>query len=330
MAKYKVVVSDWEFEDLSYEKAILDNEEIELVSVQCITEQDVIAHCHDADAIINSYAPINQRVIKELKKCKVISRYGVGVNNIDLEAATEKGICVANVPDYCIDEVSDHALALLLSWARKIPFADKATKEKDWDYKLSGPIYRLKGRILGLIGFGKISQRLAEKAAPLGLKVIAYDPYFPKEVALEKGVELVSLDEICSKSDIISVHVPLTNETNGIIGKKQLESMKKETFIINTSRGPAIDEEALIHALETDQIAGAALDVTEEEPIRRDHPFLSMDHIIVTPHVAWYSEEAEREVRSKVAMAVADVLLHQQYPKYLVNNKLKDSFKIDA
>lgn len=328
MKKWKVVVSDWEFEDLRYEKSILENEQLEFVTAQCKTEDDVIAHCRDADAIINQYAPISRNVIEALDHCQVIVRYGVGVNTIDLDAATEQGICVANVPDYCIDEVSDHAFALLLSWARKITFADKTTKDTKWDFKCFRPIYRLRGRTLGLVGFGKIPQRLAEKAVTVGLKIVAYDPYFPHDAAVERGVELVSLEELCSRSDMISVHAPLTKETKGLIGRRQFKKMKKEAFIINTSRGQVIDETDLIDALNDKEIAGAALDVVEAEPIRRDHPFLTADNVILTPHIAWYSEQAEKEMRSKVAMGVADVLFYRQYPKYLVNGRVKDKFKL--
>lgn len=324
MKKWKVVVSDWEFENLNYESDILNHEQLEVVTAQCKTEQEVIENCWDADAIINQYAPMSQTVIDALDNCKVIARYGVGVNTIDLAAATDKGICVTNVPDYCMDEVSDHALALILSWVRKVTFTNNRTKAYDWDFKVSRPIYRLKGRILGLVGLGKIPQRLAEKAQALGLNVIAYDPYMLEEVASQLGVQLVSLNELCAKADIISVHTPLTNETQGLISRPQFEDMKNEAFIVNTSRGPVIDEDALIEALRTHLIAGAALDVVEDEPISRDHPLLQMENVILTPHMAWYSEQAEMEMRSKVAMGVVDVLVYEQYPKYLVNHQVTD------
>lgn len=325
MNKWKVVVTDWEYDDLRFEeRVLLQHEEIELVTAQCRTEEDVIAACHDADAIINQYAPLGEKVIEALDKCKVITRYGVGVNTIDLEAATKKGICVANVPDYCMDEVADHTLALLLSWTRKVTLANYHVKNDMWDFKVTQPIYRLRGRKLGLVGFGKIPQALAEKVKPLGLQVLAYDPYFPVEKAAERGIALVSLDELCRQADIISVHAPLMEATRGMIGEEQFDVMKKGAIIINTSRGPVINEAMLIKALMEGKIAGAALDVVEEEPIPVDHPFLSMDQVILTPHVAWYSEEAAEEMRSKAAMGVVDVLIHGEYPKYLVNKRVKD------
>ncbi|MED4600496.1 C-terminal binding protein [Paenibacillus validus] len=331
MRKFKVVVTDWEYADLRFEEKVFQAyEEIELVPAQCRTEEDLIRVCQDADALINQYAPITRRVIESLQNCKVITRYGVGVNTVDLDAATEKGICVANVPDYCMDEVSDHALALLLSWARKVTAADHHVKNGVWDFKLTQPIYRLRERTIGLVGFGRIPQALAEKVKPLHLRVIAYDPFFPADVAKQKGVELVSLDALCEQSDFISVHAPLTADTKGLLGEKQFALMKKDAVVINTSRGPVIDEQALIAALEKGQIAGAALDVVEEEPIASDNPLLRMEQVILTPHVAWYSEESVAELRAKAAMGVADVLVFGEYPKYLVNHKVKEQGKLEA
>ncbi|WCK56572.1 C-terminal binding protein [Aneurinibacillus sp. Ricciae_BoGa-3] len=323
MKKWKVVVTDWEYEDLRFEQAVLNDESIELIPAQCKTEEEVINVCRDADAIINQYAPLSQRVIESLKKCKVITRYGVGVDTIDLKAATDRGICVANVPDYCVDEVSDHALALLLSWSRKVTLSNKYVKNGVWDFKVTQPIYRLRGRVLGLVGFGKIPQALAEKVKPLGIQVIAYDPYIPEEIAEKQDVTLVSLDELCQQSDFISVHAPLTSSTRGLIGKNEFSLMKDNAVVINTSRGPLIHEESLIEALQKEKIAGASLDVVEGEPISSNHPFLKMDNVILTPHVAWYSEESAAELRTKAAMGVVDVLLYCEYPKYLVNKEVK-------
>ncbi|KKK36803.1 2-hydroxyacid dehydrogenase [Mesobacillus campisalis] len=325
MAKIKVVVTDWEFEDLRFEESVLNAfQEIELVGANCRTEDEVIEACRDADGILNQYAPLSKRVIESLRNCKVIARYGVGVNTIDLEAASEKGICVANVPDYCMDEVSDHALALLLSWTRKVVVANQHVKAGHWDFKITRPIHRLRDKTLGLVGFGKIPQSLAEKVKPLGMHVIAADPFFPAEEARRKGVTLVSLGTLAEQSDIISVHAPLTPSTKGMLGKEQFARMKKSPLIINTARGPVIDEAALIEALNNGQVSGAALDVTEVEPIGENHPFLKMENVILTPHVAWYSEEAEAEMRVKVASGVADVLIHKEYPKYLVNHDVKN------
>lgn len=323
MTRWKVVVTDWEYDDLRYEEQVLHHDSLELVPAQCRTEEEVVAACRDADGIINQYAPISRNVIEALEKCQVIARYGVGVDTIDLSAATEKGICVANVPDYCVDEVSDHTLALLLNLVRKVSLADRAVKRGQWDFKVTQPIHRLRGSTVGLVGFGKIPRVLATKLRPLGFNVIAYDPYVSEKVASEQGVSLYSLDRLCEEADILSVHTPLTEETKGLIGKNQFSRMKRSALIVNTSRGQVIDEMALIEALQKGMIEGVALDVVEIEPIRPDHPFLSMENVLLTPHVAWYSEEASSDMRRKAAAAVRDVLLKREYPKYLVNRSVK-------
>jgi D-3-phosphoglycerate dehydrogenase len=328
LLKWKVVVTDWEYQDLRYEKKVLDEVGIELIPAQCKTEEEVIHACWDADGIINQYAPISARVIQSLKNCQVITRYGVGVNTIDIDAATEKGICIANVPDYCMDEVSDHTLALLLDGVRKVSLANAWVKKGKWDFKVAKPLYRLRGRTLGLVGFGKIAQALVGKVKPLGLNVIAYDPFVPETVAQAMGVTLVMLDELCERSDFISVHVPLTASTRGLIGKEQFQRMKKGAYLINTSRGPVVNEAALIEALQEGKLSGAGLDVVEEEPIRPDHPFLSMDSVTLTPHIAWYSEESEAEMRTKAAQGIVSVLVKREYPKYLVNHEVKEKRKL--
>ncbi|WP_282942401.1 C-terminal binding protein [Paenibacillus sp. RC67] len=329
MAKFKVVITDYEYSSLAIERNILHQLDIEFVtSSQCRTEDEVIEAAHDADAILNQYAPITEKVINNLAHCKVISRYGVGVNTIDLDAATRRGIVVSNCTDYCIDEVADHALALLLASARKIVQLNSFTKQGLWDYKKGTPIFRLRGKVLGLIGFGKIPQNICLKARALGLRVTAYDPYISNAIAAQYGVELVDLDTLCQQADYISIHVPLTPNTQGLIGAKQLSQMKREAILINTSRGPLIDESAMISALQSSQIAGAGLDVLEQEPILSDNPLLHMEQVILTPHAAWYSEESEKELKGKVAQNVVDVL-SGFYPRYLANHDVKRILKLN-
>ncbi|MBP2240502.1 D-3-phosphoglycerate dehydrogenase [Cytobacillus eiseniae] len=323
MSQFKVIVTDYEYDTFAPEKEVLDKLGIELTFEQCKTEDDVIEKCKDADALISQYAPFTRRVIENLNNCKVISRYGVGFNTIDVEAATEKGIIVGNVTDYCLDEVSDHAMALLLSSVRKITKMNNAVKSGTWDFKVAVPVFRLRGRTLGLVGFGNIPQTVATKAKAFGLNVIAYDPFVSEEVAKEKNVELVSLDELCERSDYLSVHVPLNKHTEGMISHEQFNKMKKEAFIINTARGPIIDEKALIQALQEEKIAGAGLDVLEVEPIDLNNPLLKMDNVLINPHSAFYSVEAEVELKRKTAQNVADVL-SGYYPTYLVNKEVKD------
>ncbi|MFE5323171.1 C-terminal binding protein [Paenibacillus sp. NPDC056579] len=323
MAVFKVVITDYEYKSLQIERKILEQLDMEFItSFQCRTEDEVIAAAHDADAILTQYAPITDKVISRLDRCKVISRYGVGVNTIDLHAATRKGIVVSNCTDYCMDEVADHALALLLASARKIAQVNDYVKQGVWDYKRAIPVFRLREKVLGLVGFGKIPQNLCVKAQALGMTVTAYDPYISNDVTARFGVLQVDLATLCRESDFISVHVPLTPDTQGLIGAEQFRLMKPGVIVVNTSRGPLIDEQALITALASRQIAGAALDVLEQEPIRPDHPLLSMEQVLLTPHAAWYSEDSEQELKGKIAQNVVDVL-SGFYPRYLANPDVK-------
>ncbi|RXJ02038.1 C-terminal binding protein [Anaerobacillus alkaliphilus] len=318
----KVVITDYEYKSLTTEQDVLKTVGIELITAQCKTEEEVIEACSDADGILNQYAPITRRVIENLKNCKVIARYGVGVNTIDVDAATEKGIIVSNVTDYCIDEVSDHAFALLMSAARKVVALNNSVKKGTWDFNIGVPIFRLRGRVLGLVGFGQIPQALAKKAQGFGIEVVAFDPFVREEIASQLNVQLVTLEELCKNADFISVHAPLNEQTQGLLSDAEFSLMKTETFIINTARGPVIDEKSLIRALQSGTIAGAALDVLEEEPIPIDNPLLKMENVILNPHVAWYSEEAQEELKRKTAQNVADVL-SGFFPKYFVNSSLK-------
>ncbi|MFC0557435.1 C-terminal binding protein [Halalkalibacter alkalisediminis] len=328
MSKFKVVVTDYEYSTLAPEQDVLSEVDgVEFIAVQCQTEDEVIKAAKDADALINQYAPITRKVIENLPKLKIVSRYGVGVNTIDIDAATENDVIVGNVTDYCMDEVSDHAFALLMACARKVVLLNREVKSGRWDFKVSVPIYRLRGSVLGLIGLGRIPQLLAAKAQAFGMKVVAFDPFVPKHVAEGLQVELLELNELCAQADFVSVHAPLIESTKGMIGEEQFKAMKKEAFIINTARGPVIDEQALIAALEQGEIAGAGLDVVEEEPIQEDNPLLKMDNVIINPHVAWYSEEAQLELKRKTAQNVADVL-NGFYPSYLFNSNVKETVKL--
>jgi len=323
MSKFKVVVTDYEYDTFAPEEEVLNKLGIELTFEQCKTEEDLIEKCKDADALLNQYAPISRRVIENLDKCKVISRYGIGFNTVDIDAATEKGIIVGNVTDYCLDEVSDHAMALLLSSVRKVTLMNNSVKGGEWDFKVAVPVYRMRGRTLGLVGLGNIPQTLAKKAQAFGINVIAFDPFVSPEVAAAIDVKLVTLDELCEQADYVSIHVPLNKHTEGMISHEQFNKMKKEAFIINTARGPIIDEKALIQALQEGKIAGAGLDVLEVEPIAQDNPLLKMDNVIINPHSAFYSVEAEAELKRKAAQNVADVL-SGYLPTYIVNKAVKD------
>ncbi|GAG61820.1 unnamed protein product [marine sediment metagenome] len=311
----KVVITDCDHPSVEIERKILSEIDPEFVLAYCNTEDEVIEVAQDAGGIINQYAPITRRVIESLKKCKVIARYGVGVDNIDIEAATEYGIIVANVPDYCIDEVSTHAMALILACARGITLLDNKIREKKWDFTLAKPLFRTKGKTLGLFGLGKIARAVAQKAAGFGFKIIAYDPYVSK---VNREIKLVKFSQLLSDSDFISIHTPLTDETSHSFGESELKTMKKTAYLINTARGPIIDERNLYVALKERWIAGAALDVMEKEPPDWENLLPKLDNLIITPHISFYSEESYVELKTKTAKAVCSAL-KGGLPRAMVN-----------
>ncbi len=313
--RLKVVITDCDHPSVEIERKILSEINPEFLLAHCNTENEVIEAAKDADAIINQYAPITKRVIESLKKCKVITRYGVGVDNIDVEAATEHKIIVANIPDYCVDEVSTHTLALILACARGITLLDNKIREKKWDFTLAKPLFRTKGKTLGLFGLGRIARAVAQKASGFGFKIIAYDPYVSK---VDDGIELVEFSKLLSNSDFISIHSPLTDETKHLFGENKLRAMKKTAYLINTSRGPIVDEKALYNVLKKRWISGAALDVMEKEPPDWENLLPKLDNLIITPHISFYSEESYVELKTKTAKAVLSVL-KGGLPRAMVN-----------
>ncbi|MBL1270289.1 MAG: C-terminal binding protein [Halomonas sp.] len=325
----KIVVTDFEFPDLAPERAVIEAAGFQLIEAQCKTEAEAIAACADADAIINQYCQLTAGVIDKLERCQVISRYGIGLNTIDVPRATESGIYVANVPDGSLEEVSDHAIALMMALKRGIATYDRALRAGTWDYTVAKPLSRLRGQTLGFLSFGQIAQRMAHKMANFGLRIIAHDPYADVAVAKSAGVELVTYDKLIAESDILSVHVPLTDETRHMISDAQFAAMKPTAIILNTARGPVVDEDALVRALKDGQIAGAGLDVFEAEPIGADHPLLSLPNVITSPHCAWYSEGSEFEIRSKTAQNIVDVLQGRE-PTYLANPAVRDILRAKA
>jgi D-3-phosphoglycerate dehydrogenase / 2-oxoglutarate reductase len=305
---FTVAITDSVFPSLEPEQTVLKPLGVELRPQQCRSEEEIIALARDADAVLNCYAKMTARVIDNLKRCKIIARYGIGVDNVDLAAATKARILVTNVPDYCIDEVSDHALALLLALARRITVADGAVKVGTWEVVAHAGIRRLRGQTLGLFGFGKIAKALASKVQPLGMKVLVYDPYLEPALIAQHGAEAVSLDKLLAEADAVSIHVPLSPETHQIIGQRELTRMKPTAFLINTSRGGIVDERALAAALKEGRLGGAGLDVLSVEPPPADHPLRQAPNIILTPHLAFYSRESVIELQTKAADEVARAL----------------------
>jgi len=313
--KYKIVITDCDHPSIEFEKEVFRQADVDLILENCKTEDDVITVASDVDGIINQYAPMTKKVIQVLSKCKVIARYGVGVDNIDIEAATKKNIIVANVPDYCIDEVSTHTMSLILACARSLTILDRKVRERKWDFTVAKPLFRTEGQTVGLFGLGRIARKVAQKALGFGFKVITYDPYVSES---GEDIKLVDLDYLLANSDFLSIHAPLTKETRHLFGENKLHKMKKTAFLINTSRGPLIDEKALYKALKEKWIAGAALDVMEKEPPDWNNPLLKLENIIITPHISFYSEESYRELKIKVAESVVSVLKGKQ-PRSTVN-----------
>jgi len=262
----------------------------------------------DADAILVTYAKLPGDLLRQLRRCKAIGRFGLGVDNIDVAAAAELGITVTYVPDYCMQEVSDHAMALLLALARKVPQSNALVQAGRWEMPAVVPIHRLAGRVLGLVGFGNIPRELAPKAKAFGLRVVAHDPYVSQQVLDAAGVERVSFDQLLEISDFVSIHAPLLSATRGLFNAEVFRKMKKGARLINTARGPLVDEDALVAALDSGQLAGAALDVVVVEPLPKDSKLIGHDNVILTPHTAFYSVEALNELQTKCAADVARVL----------------------
>lgn len=301
---YKVAVTDWGFPDLHQEKQILEPIGCVIADGQCKTAAEVAALARDADAVLTQWAPVTAEAIEAMEKCKVIVRYGIGVDNVDLEAAKKKGIPVVNVPDYAIDEVADHALSLMLSIVRKIPQIAQQVRAGKWDIAPCRPIIGLQDRTIGVAGFGNIARAVVRRAQAFGMKAVGYDPFVPAEVFGQHGAERVEWDELLARSDVISVHMPLTPQTKHSFNREAFRKMKPTSFLINTSRGGTVDTAALVDALKQGDIAGAALDVLEEEPIAQGHPLLAMDNCIVTSHCAWYSEQSMLRLQEYAALEV--------------------------
>ena len=319
MAEYKVVMTDDRHNTYEEEKKVLKSIGIDVIIANCTTVQEVIDTCHDADGIMVNLAPMPAEVIDKLEKCKIISRYGVGYDNVDVAACTRKGIYVANVPDYCAEEVSDQALALLMACARKVARRDAQVRAGEWNIFKADPIYRIAGKSFTFLGFGTIARCLFRKIQGFNFsRILIYDPYIDAETIKSMGAEKVEWEEALSTADFISIHMPLNEKTRGIINASSFALMKPTAILVNTSRGPVIDENALIDALNKGQINSAGLDVHTNEPLDKDSPFMKIKNCVLTDHAGWYSEEAMSELKRKVAENVRDVLSGGK-PKYAVN-----------
>ncbi len=323
----KVVITDFDYGDNDIEKTIIEAAGGRVVALQAKCEEDLFEHAEDCFAMMNQYARVGAATIARMTQCKVIARYGVGVDIVDVKAATDRKIMVTNVQDYCTDEVADHAMTLWLTLARRIADFNASTHAGVWKWQAARPVYRLRGRTLGIVSLGKIGQAIAERARPFGVRIIAYDPYLDPAVARQHGAELVDKDTLVSQSNYILMQAPMTPETRHFLSDAEFAAMQPGAILVNTGRGPTVDNKALYRALTEGTLAGAGLDDPEEEPAKRanwdpaDNPIFTLPNVIVTPHVAYYSEESIAQARETAASEVARALRGER-PKNLLNPEI--------
>ncbi len=298
---YNVIITDSGFPDNIPEREILETINCSVTNIQCKEEVQLRSLVSKADALLVQWAPITRNVIEDMNHCKIIVRYGIGIDNIDLEAAKDKGIPVCNVPDYCIDEVADHTIALALAVLRQIKEIDLRTRKGDWQITLPRPVSSFSNLNFCIAGFGRIAREVAQRAIGLRFKVKAYDPFVNPDVFRAAGVECLSLDQLLQDADVLSLHLPLNAGTAHFINKTNLKKMKPGALIVNTSRGGLVDSSALAEALIKKELWGAALDVFEEEPFPADHILNAIPEVLLSSHVAWYSIQSIPVLQKKAA-----------------------------
>jgi len=320
MARFKVYISDFDYPDNKIEREVLEPIGAEVIGLQCKTGDGLAELAADADAILQQYAKIPRGTIERLKRCKAICRYGIGVDIVDVDAAYEHGMVVTNVPDYALDEVADHSIALALMLVRRIPFYDRAVHDGTWHWSAATGVQRLRNSVWGFIGFGRIAQNIARKIRVLGFRLRAYDPYVSESYMATMGVEKTDLDTILKNSDVVDVMAPYTPQTEGMLGQTELRKMKPTAVLVNCARGKIVKNDALFEALSNGWIAAAGLDDLEEEPAKlaewlpEENPLLALPNCIVTPHVAYVSEASLKECRYVAAENAKAVLLGQTPP----------------
>lgn len=325
MSRYTVAHIDARSGELPVEAAQLAKADAALIARHCSSDEEVVAFAKDADGILCAAYPVGRAIFAGCPRLKVVVRYGIGFDNIDLEAASDHDVVVCNVTDYCIDEVATHAFALLLALNRRLRQLDMAARKGE---RIAlGPSGPLRDETLGLVAFGHIARAVAERARPFGLRVVAYDPHLDPAAAEGYGVRLVPLEEVMSSSDYVSVHAPLNGETRGLIGARELAMMKPTAHLVTTCRGGVVDEGALYEALKAGRIAGAGIDVWDPEPVRPDNPLLEFENVIATPHSAFYSEASVPLLLERVGEAAADVL-RGYLPRSVVNRDVLERVRL--
>ena len=304
MAKFKVVVLEHGYSTIEYEREIVGAAGGELVDAEGLGTEKALAQCEDADAVLFRRIEMPAELIRRFRKCKVLLRYGVGTDNVDVEAATAQGMIVGHVPSYCLDDVSSHAIGLWLACARRVVRTHQKMERGDWEVHRHEPVWRTAGKTIGLVGFGQIGQAMARKLAGWELRILANDPFVESA-----SVKLVDLETLCRESDYVSIHAPLLPETRHLIGAKQFAMMKPGVILVNTARGPLVDTAALLQALRGGRVTQAALDVFEEEPLPANSPLRAHPQIIVTDHMAWYSEESRIQLQKTAAREAVAICL---------------------
>lgn len=312
MARYKVVVTDQVFPDVDTERELLATIDADL-SIADGTVEGVAREAADADALLNTYLPVDAALLGQLPNVRAIARYGIGVDNIDIAAANAANVVVTNVPDYCVEEVAAHTVAMMLSLLRKLPTADRSLRDGTWGIADVRPLRRLSELTVGLVGYGRISRRVADALRPFGFRIVTADPYV---TSTDDGTEIVELAELFEQADAVSLHAPLTPETRGMVNADVLGRMRPTAVLVNTSRGPLVELDAVAVALRERALAGAALDVFETEPIDPDR-VRDIPNLLVSPHMAYYSEEALKESQRKATTQIMKVLSGQE-PDYAV------------
>jgi D-3-phosphoglycerate dehydrogenase / 2-oxoglutarate reductase len=317
----RIVITECDHDSFAAEREVTDkwlSAGAELVLTQSRTTAELVANAAGADAILVQYARISAEVMDALPRLRAIGRYGVGVDSVDIEAATARGIAVCNVPDYGTESVSDHAIAMALAAARGIPRLDRGLRSGSFDLAAVRPLFQTRGRVFGVIGLGLIGTATARKAAGLGYDVIGCDIAAQPGATTYHGFAVVGLDELLERSQVLSLHTPLTDITRGLIGAEQLARMRSDAILVNTSRGGVVDTDALVEALRTGAILGAAIDVHESEPLPAGHPLTTFDSVVLTPHLAWYTEESYGELKRRTVAGVLDVCAGRA-PRNIIN-----------
>ena len=314
----QVLITDFAWKDLKVEEEILTQAGIAIQVAKTASEEELLQLAPAVDGILTCWKPVSGKVIGKAGRCLSIGRFGIGLDNIDVAAATEAGIIVTNVPAYCIDEVSDHAMALLLACTRKTAFYDRNIKAGSYDLQAGTPLFRLRGKTLGIVGFGRIGTALSVKARAFGLSIIAYDPNIASDKISQAGASAVSFPELLKRSDFISIHVPLSVQTARLFDYNAFREMKPSAFVINTSRGDVIDSQGLLAALNEGLIAGAGLDVLSQEPPVAGDALVGHPKTVITPHAAFNSVESLVDLRKTAATQMADALGGRK-PQNIVN-----------